>query len=65
RQRDYPAALRAFRAALAAYPNDPRALFGLSLALQATGDASGAAQAGAAFETVWAGADTILTPDDL
>lgn len=50
----------AFRAALAAYPNDPRALFGLAQALNAAGDRAQAAATRAAFQKEWEGADTNL-----
>jgi Flp pilus assembly protein TadD len=65
RQRDYAKAAAAFRAALAAYPGDPRALFGLAAALDGLGDAAGAKAARARFTTSWQGADTTLTAEDL
>jgi tetratricopeptide (TPR) repeat protein len=65
RQHDYAKAAAAFRADLAAYPRDPRALFGLAAALAGLGDASGAQTARAAFTEAWAGADTTLSIDDL
>ncbi|HTA39329.1 MAG TPA: hypothetical protein VK760_09645, partial [Candidatus Acidoferrales bacterium] len=65
RQHDYAKAAAAFRQDLAAYPRDPRALFGLAAALDALGDASGAQAARAAFTQAWAGSDTTLTIDDL
>lgn len=51
-------ATAAFAAALEAYPNDPRALFGLSQALAANGQGPQAAAARALFEKEWKGADT-------
>lgn len=65
RQHDYTKAAAAFRADLAAYPRDPRALFGLAAAFDGLGDASGAQAARDAFTEAWAGADTTLTIDDL
>jgi tetratricopeptide (TPR) repeat protein len=65
RQRDYAKAAAAFRATLAAYPGDPRALFGLAAALDGLGDAAGANAARARFTEAWAGADTILTAGQL
>jgi len=53
-------AAAAFNAALAAYPNDPRALFGLASALEATGKHAQASQARARFDSIWAGSDTNL-----
>ncbi|MGC1380425.1 MAG: tetratricopeptide repeat protein [Candidatus Baltobacteraceae bacterium] len=50
----------AFNAALAAYPNDPRALFGLAAALTADGKNAQAAAARARFNAYWGGADTSL-----
>jgi tetratricopeptide (TPR) repeat protein len=65
RQHDYAKAAAAFRQDLAAYPRDPRALFGLAAALDGLGDAPGAQAARAAFTEAWAGSDTTLTIDDL
>jgi tetratricopeptide (TPR) repeat protein len=65
RQHDYAKAAAAFRQDLGAYPNDPRALFGLAAALDGLGDASSAQAARAAFTEAWAGSDTTLTIDDL
>jgi tetratricopeptide (TPR) repeat protein len=65
RRHDYGKAAEAFRATLAAYPNDPRALFGLAAALEGLGDATGAQEARKRFVAGWAGADTTLTVDDL
>ena len=65
RQHEYAKAAAAFRADLGAYPNDPRALFGLAAALDGLGDASGALAARTGFTEVWAGSDTTLTIDDL
>lgn len=55
----------AFQAALETYPEDPRALFGLSLALRALGRDADAAGVRARFERAWAGADTVLSAADL
>jgi tetratricopeptide (TPR) repeat protein len=55
---DASGAAAAFGDALAAYPNDPRARFGLSQALAAGGDAAKAAKVRASFERSWEGADT-------
>lgn len=52
-----------FRAALADFPNDPRALFGLAAALRAANQSATAAQT--AFEALWTGADTTLSATDL
>jgi tetratricopeptide (TPR) repeat protein len=65
RQHDYAKAAAAFRQDLAAYPRDPRALFGLAAALDGLGDTAGAQTARAAFTQAWAGSDTTLTIDDL
>jgi Tetratricopeptide repeat len=53
-------AAAAFNAALEAYPNDPRALFGLAAALAADGKSAQAADARARFKAGWNGADTFL-----
>ncbi len=58
RRADNAGAAAAFTAALAAYPNDPRALFGLAQALAASGQHAQAAAARARFEKEWEGADT-------
>ncbi|HZV77086.1 MAG TPA: tetratricopeptide repeat protein [Candidatus Babeliales bacterium] len=58
-------AAAAFTAALAAYPDDPRALFGLASALEASGKRAQAAQARARFDAVWEGSDTNLDADAL
>ncbi|HEX3671386.1 MAG TPA: tetratricopeptide repeat protein [Candidatus Cybelea sp.] len=55
---DIAGAIAAFGDALAAYPNDPRALFGLSRAYAANGDQARAATTRASFEKAWEGADT-------
>lgn len=60
RHGDFGGAAQAFEADLSAYPNDPRALFGLAQALRALGDASRAAATQAHFQKVWQGADTSL-----
>ncbi len=51
-------AAAAYTGALDAYPNDPRALFGLTKALTAQGDRAQATAARARFEMQWKGADT-------
>jgi Tfp pilus assembly protein PilF len=51
-------AVAAFQAALAAYPNDPRALLGLAQAQRARGDGSQANETDDAFQRQWEGADT-------
>jgi tetratricopeptide (TPR) repeat protein len=61
----YADAATAFRAALAAYPNDPRAFFGLAAALTGLGQTADATAARAQFDAAWKGADTTLTIDDL
>ncbi len=58
RRADNAGATAAFTAALQAYPNDPRALFGLAQALAANGEPAQAAAARARFEKAWEGADT-------
>lgn len=58
RRKDYSGAVTAFEATLQAYPNDPRALYGLSQALAAEDQNAEAATARARFETMWKGADT-------
>jgi tetratricopeptide (TPR) repeat protein len=55
---DATGAIAAFGDALVAYPNDPRALFGLSRAYAANGDKARAATARARFDKAWEGADT-------
>jgi len=51
-------AVTAFSAALAAYPNDPRALFGLARAVAAEGETAREAATRTQFEKEWKGADT-------
>jgi hypothetical protein len=58
---DAVGAIAAFTDVLAAYPNDPRARFGLAQALAAGGDAARAASVRATFEKEWQGADTNVT----
>ena len=58
-------AIAAFGDALKHYPNDPRALYGLGVAYDKAGKSSESAQALAAFQRRWAGADTTPTLDDL
>jgi tetratricopeptide (TPR) repeat protein len=61
----YAEAAEAFGECLDAYPNDPRALFGLAKALAGEGKTAEAAQARSRFDAAWAGADTSLTIGDL
>ncbi len=61
----YTEAAAAFDDCLARYPNDPRALFGLSQALAAQGKTVEAAQARTRFDAAWADADTTLSIGDL
>ncbi|HZY98816.1 MAG TPA: hypothetical protein VFE36_04525 [Candidatus Baltobacteraceae bacterium] len=65
RTQHYAQAASAFQTCLAAYPNDPRALFGLSQAFAAQGKTAEAAQARTRFDAAWAGADTTLSIGDL
>jgi tetratricopeptide (TPR) repeat protein len=65
RQGSNAGAAAAFNAALAAYPNDPRALYGLARALAQDGESSQSASVRARFDTEWAGADTQLDADAL
>ncbi|MGB8907177.1 MAG: tetratricopeptide repeat protein [Candidatus Cybelea sp.] len=58
RHGDSAGAVAAFTEALNAYPNDPRALFGLAQALSANGQSTQAEAAHARFEKEWKGADT-------
>ena len=58
RRDDAAGAIAAYTDALAAYPNDPRALFGLSQALAASGRGAQAAASRTRFEKEWKGADT-------
>ena len=58
RHGDTSGAIAVFTDVLAAYPNDPRALFGLARALQANGETVQAAATRARFEKEWEGADT-------
>jgi tetratricopeptide (TPR) repeat protein len=55
---DSAGAVTAFKATLRAYPNDPRALYGLAQALSAEGQADEAAAMRARFQTIWKDADT-------
>jgi hypothetical protein len=55
---DAAGAVSAFNAALSAYPNDPRALFGLAQALAADGQSAQGIATRAQFEREWEGADT-------
>jgi tetratricopeptide (TPR) repeat protein len=58
RRGDDAAAVAAFNDTLAAYPNDPRALFGLARALENAGEHTKAAATQARFAKEWKGADT-------
>jgi hypothetical protein len=58
RRGDSAGAVTAFTMTLQAYPNDPRALYGLSQALSADGQAGEAATTRARFQEIWKGADT-------
>lgn len=60
RRNDYDGAVSAFQATLQAYPNDPRALYGLSEALAAEGKTAKAAAARSQFQEMWKGADTSI-----
>jgi len=55
---DAGSAIEAFTAALAAYPNDPRALYGLARALSASGRRAQATASDDSFAQTWKGADT-------
>jgi tetratricopeptide (TPR) repeat protein len=61
RQKRYTQARDAFAAALARYPKDPRALYGLALAQRALGEAVGSAATMKAFTSIW----NAPTPPDL
>jgi tetratricopeptide (TPR) repeat protein len=61
RQKQYDKAQDAFAAALARFPNDPRALYGLALAQRASGDEATSQQTFKAFTAIWANP----TPPDL
>jgi tetratricopeptide (TPR) repeat protein len=58
RRGDSAGAIAAFTDTLAAYPDDPRALFGLSQALTASGTTAQATAARLRFQKEWEGADT-------
>ncbi|HLX25909.1 MAG TPA: hypothetical protein VKR05_02865 [Candidatus Cybelea sp.] len=60
RRKDDAAAVSAFEATLQAYPNDPRALYGLSEALAAEGKTTEAATTRSRFQEMWKGADTSI-----
>lgn len=60
RRKDYDDAASNFDATLQAYPNDPRALYGLSQALMAEGKTAEAAAARSRFQEMWKGADTSI-----
>lgn len=53
RAKAYADATRDYRDALAAFPGDPRALYGLSLALAAQGMGTEAQRARAEFDSIW------------
>ena len=61
RHQRYDEAADAFRATLARYPNDPRALYGLALAQRALGQAVSSEQTLKSFTSIW----TNPTPPDL
>ena len=61
RQKQFEKAQDAFTAALALYPNDPRALYGLALAQRALGLAVSSQQTMKAFTSIW----TEPTPPNL
>jgi hypothetical protein len=61
RRGDGSGAIAAFSATLTAYPDDPRALFGLAQAYGTDGASAQAAAARAGFQTQWEGADTNVT----
>lgn len=58
---DYPTAEKIFRRTLNDFPNDPRALYGLSLTLQKAGHNAEAQRVAANFRRLWEGADTTLS----
>lgn len=60
RQGDAAGAVAAFTDTLAAYPNDPRALYGLAQALTASGEAAKAGAVRSRFQKEWEGADTVV-----
>lgn len=53
RHNQYPQAQDAFRAVLARYPNDPRALYGLALTQRALGQAVSSQQTLKTFTAIW------------
>lgn len=61
RHDEYAQARDAFRAALARYPNDPRALYGLALAQRALGEEVSSQQTLKSFSAIW----NQTTPPDL
>ena len=64
RQGDNAAAIATFTQTLAAYANDPRALYGLATALTAAGQNAAAQNARSRFNVMWKGADTALAGAD-
>ncbi|MFN2527994.1 MAG: hypothetical protein ABR584_04685 [Candidatus Baltobacteraceae bacterium] len=62
---NYDLAETAYRSTLDRYPNDARALYGLSQTFAKEGKTLDAQSAAKAFSAVWAGEDTILTPASL
>ena len=56
RAANFQKARETFAAVLSAYPNDPRALYGMALSLQRLGDSSGASRALKRFDALWAAA---------
>jgi hypothetical protein len=64
RQGENATAIATFTQTLAAYPNDPRALYGLATALTGAGQYAAAQRARSRFNGVWKGADTTLAGAD-
>jgi hypothetical protein len=64
RRGDSAAAIATFTQTLAAYPNDPRALYGLATALTTAGQNAAAQRARSRFNGLWKGADTTLAGAD-
>ncbi|MDP9018980.1 MAG: hypothetical protein M3N19_11770 [Candidatus Eremiobacteraeota bacterium] len=62
RSGDYARSEAAYREALALYPSDPRALYGLSEALRKEGKTAQAQATAQNFAALWKGSDTALTP---
>jgi Tfp pilus assembly protein PilF len=64
RRGDNAGAIAAFTQTLAAFPNDPRAVYGLATALTAAGQDAAAQRARSRFNDLWKGADTTLAGAD-